>query len=224
MVVVVESRLALDETVPLLALAVAVVVESALRLTAPLICDDADTRLLRLVHSVKDDVGDSPGVACVETVVPTVMESLLEAVCVEETAADWDDDAVCVDDDDGASLTEPVTVKPEREKAAVIDIVIEGGGEDVPRALAELRAVGTDDSVAASDVDADCERRTVGLITVLDDADPDERRDPDSDAVVDIDAVIDSHARGLFDVSGDFDDEAVMVTESDCAVALEDGL
>ena len=62
------------------------------------------------------------------------------------------------------------------------------------------------------------------LITGLDDADPDERRDPDSDAVVDTDAVVDSHARGLFDASGDFDDEAVVVTENVCAVALEEGL
>ncbi len=46
MIVVVESRLALEETVPALALAVAVVVGNALRLSAPLICEDADTWLL----------------------------------------------------------------------------------------------------------------------------------------------------------------------------------
>ncbi len=126
MIVVVESRLALDETVPLLALAVAVVVGKALRLTAPLLREDADTRLLRLVHPVADDVGVSTGVACVETVVPADMESVLEAVCVEETAADLDDDADCVDDDEDASVTVTVTVKPEREDVAVFVAVIEG--------------------------------------------------------------------------------------------------
>ena len=126
MIVVVESRLALDETVPLLALADAVVVGKALRLTAPLLRDDADTRLLRLVEPVAEDVDDSTGVAFVETVVPTDMESVLEAVCVDETAADLDDDTVCVDDDEGAALTEPVTVKPEREDVAVFVAVIEG--------------------------------------------------------------------------------------------------
>lgn len=220
----VESRLALDETVPTLALAVAEVVGKALRLTVSLTREDAETRLLLLPHAVADDVIDSTWVARVEALIPSDTEIVLEAVCVEERAADCDVVTDRADEDDGASLTVVVVVTPESEKTAVFVAVLDDRSVDVPRALAESRPVDKVDAVAAIDGVAEFEVRFVRLTTLLEVAEPDERPVPDSDAVTEADTVVDSQARELLDVRGDFDDETVAVADSDCAEALREGL
>ena len=209
---------------PTLALAVAEVVGKELRLTEMLPRGDVDTRLLRLVLPVPDDVSDSIMVDLEEALAPTDTVIMFEAVCVEETAADCDDVRDPADDNDCASLTVLVTVAPESDGFAVFIVVFDGSAVRDPRGLSESGTVDNGDTVAATDDDADCERRDVRLITPVGDADKEERDDPVTDAVTEDDAVVESHARELFEVSGDSDDDAVVTTDGDCADALDEGL